>query len=102
MRWAVRIHRSLLLVGQAANPGDQGDPKAAGPAMACKLLEAAQDRRRAVNGPTWPHWVRAGARFEGSTVSEAVAASSAVATPAYRDRTREFGVPHASRWCAAS
>jgi putative transposase len=30
--------------------------KAAGLAMAFKLLEAAQDRWRAVNGPTWSHW----------------------------------------------
>ena len=30
--------------------------KAAGLAMALKLLEAAQDRWRAVNGPTWSRW----------------------------------------------
>ena len=30
--------------------------KAAGLAMAFKLLEAAQDRWRAVNGPTWSRW----------------------------------------------
>jgi hypothetical protein len=30
--------------------------KAAGLAMAFKLLEAAQDRWRAVNGPTWWRW----------------------------------------------
>jgi putative transposase len=38
--------------------------KAAGLAMAFKLLEAAQDRWRAVNGPHLVALVRAGARFE--------------------------------------
>jgi hypothetical protein len=33
--------------------------------MAFKLLEAAQDRWRAVNGPQLVALVRAGARFEG-------------------------------------
>jgi hypothetical protein len=39
--------------------------KAQGLAMAFKLLEAAQDRWRAVNGPQLVALVRAGARFEG-------------------------------------
>jgi transposase-like protein len=38
--------------------------KAAGLAMAFKLLEAAQDRWRAVNGPTWSRWYGPG---HGST-----------------------------------
>ena len=38
--------------------------KAAGLAMAFKLLEAAQDRWRAVNGPHLVALVRAGARFD--------------------------------------
>jgi len=38
--------------------------KAAGLAIAFKLLEAAQDRWRAVNGPHLVALVRAGARFD--------------------------------------
>jgi putative transposase len=44
--------------------------KAAGLAMAFKLLEAAQDRWRAVNGPHLVALVRAGARFEKGVVVE--------------------------------
>jgi putative transposase len=44
--------------------------KAAGLAMAFKLLEAAQDRWRAVNGPHLVALVRAGARFEGGVLIE--------------------------------
>jgi putative transposase len=44
--------------------------KAAGLAMACKLLEAAQDRWRAVNGPQPVALVRAGARFDKGVMVE--------------------------------
>jgi transposase-like protein len=44
--------------------------KAAGLAMAFKLLEAAQDRWRAVNGPHLVALVRAGARFDKGVVVE--------------------------------
>jgi transposase-like protein len=44
--------------------------KAAGLAMAFKLLEAAQDRWRAVNGPQLVALVRAGARFQGGVLVE--------------------------------
>jgi len=44
--------------------------KAAGLAMAFKLLEAAQDRWRAVNGPHLVALVRAGARFERGKLIE--------------------------------
>ena len=44
--------------------------KAAGLAMAFKLLEAAQDRWRAVNGPHLVALVRAGARFERGKLVE--------------------------------
>jgi transposase-like protein len=44
--------------------------KAAGLAMAFKLLEAAQDRWRAVNGPHLVALVRAGARFEAGRLVE--------------------------------
>jgi putative transposase len=44
--------------------------KAAGLAMAFKLLESAQDRWRAVNGPHLVALVRAGARFEGGVLVE--------------------------------
>jgi putative transposase len=44
--------------------------KAAGLAMAFKLLEAAQDRWRAVNGPHLVALVRAGARFEQGVLVE--------------------------------
>jgi hypothetical protein len=38
--------------------------------MACKLLQAAQDRWRAVNGPQLVPLVRAGARFECGVLVE--------------------------------
>jgi putative transposase len=44
--------------------------KAAGLAMAFKLLEAAQDRWRAVNGPQLVALVRAGARFDKGVMVE--------------------------------
>jgi putative transposase len=44
--------------------------KAAGLAMAVKLLEAAQDRWRAVNGPHLVALVRAGARFDKGVMVE--------------------------------
>ena len=44
--------------------------KAAGLAMAFKLLEAAQDRWRAVNGPQLLALVRAGARFDKGVMVE--------------------------------
>ena len=44
--------------------------KAAGLAMAFKLLQAAQDRRRAVNAPHLVALVRAGARFEKGRLVE--------------------------------
>ena len=44
--------------------------KAAGLAMAFKLLEAAQDRWRAVDGPHLVALVRAGARFEQGVLIE--------------------------------
>jgi putative transposase len=44
--------------------------KAAGLAMAFKLLEAAQDRWRSVNGPHLVALVRAGARFEKGVMAE--------------------------------
>ena len=47
-------------------PGSQ----AAGLAMAFKLIEAAQDRWRAVNGPHLVALVRAGARFEKGVIVE--------------------------------
>ena len=43
--------------------------------MAFKLLEAAQDRWRAVNGPHLVALVRAGARFERGVLVERAAAS---------------------------
>jgi hypothetical protein len=44
--------------------------RAAGLAMAFKLIEAAQDRWRAVNGPHLVALVRAGATFEGGKLVE--------------------------------
>jgi putative transposase len=44
--------------------------KAAGLAMAFKLLEAAQDRWRAVNGPYLVVLVRAGPRFDKGVIIE--------------------------------
>jgi putative transposase len=52
-------------------PGSKGPgSKAAGLAMAFKLLEAAQDRWRAVNGPHLVALVRAGARFDKGVMVE--------------------------------
>jgi hypothetical protein len=64
-------HRIHVLVGAAADPGDQG-PRQQGRrlAMAFKLLEAAQQRWRAVNGPHLVALVRAGARFEKGKLVE--------------------------------
>ena len=60
-----------LRLGAAADPGDQGArSKTAGLAMAFKLLEAAQDRWRAVNGPHLVALVRAGARFDKGVMIE--------------------------------
>jgi putative transposase len=53
--------------------------KAAGLAMAFKLLESAQDRWRAVNGPHLVALVRAGARFEGAVLVERPDAAHEVA-----------------------
>jgi transposase-like protein len=53
--------------------------KAAGLAMAFKLLEAAQDRWRAVNGPHLVALVRAGARFERGRLVERPAKAAAEA-----------------------
>jgi transposase-like protein len=50
--------------------------KAAGLAMAFKLLEAAQDRWRAVNGPHLVALVRAGARFDKGVLGERPAADA--------------------------
>ena len=58
--------------------------KAAGLAMAFKLLEAAQDRWRAVNGPHLVALVRAGARFDKGVMVERpdeVAGGRRVITP---------------------
>ena len=46
--------------------------RAAGLAMAFKLIEAAQDRWRAVNGPHLVALVRAGSRFEKGVIVECV------------------------------
>jgi putative transposase len=51
---------------QTKGPGS----KAAGLAMAFKLLEAAQDRWRAVNSPHLVALVRAGARFDKGVMVE--------------------------------
>jgi hypothetical protein len=53
-----------LRTGVTKGPGS----KAAGLAMAFKLLEAAQDRWRAVNGPHLVALVRAGARFDKGVI----------------------------------
>ena len=50
--------------------------RAAGLAMAFKLIEAAQDRWRAVNGPHLVALVRAGARFEKGVIVERRTAGS--------------------------
>ena len=63
-----RVH---LRDGQAANPRDQGPgSKAAGLAMTFKLLEAAQDRWRAVNRAHLVALVRAGARSDKGVMIE--------------------------------
>ena len=68
-------HRTKVTKG----PGS----KAAGLAMAFKLIEAAQARWRAVNAPKLVALVRAGARFEpGRLVERAVPDPTAIPTTA--------------------
>jgi transposase-like protein len=67
-------HRTKVTKG----PGS----KAAGLAMAFKLIEAAQARWRAVNAPQLVALVRAGARFERGKLVERTAAASAEAEAA--------------------
>jgi hypothetical protein len=63
-----RVH---LLASPGQNPGDQGaGNKDAGLAMVFKLLEAAEGRWRAVNGPHLVALLRAGARFEKGKLVE--------------------------------
>jgi hypothetical protein len=60
-----------VLAGPGTDPRDQGaGSKAAGLGMAFKLLESAQDRWRAVNGPHLVALVRAGARFDKGVMVE--------------------------------
>jgi len=61
-------HRTKITKG----PGS----RAAGPAMAFKLIESAQARWRAVNAPHLVALVRAGARFERGVLIEAQAAAA--------------------------
>jgi len=53
--------------------------RAAGLAMAFKLIESAQTRWRAVNGPHLVALVRAGAKFEGGRLIERSAQQGNVA-----------------------
>jgi hypothetical protein len=64
-------HRVDLLAGAGQNPRHEGPGnKDAGLAMVFKLLEAAEGRWRAVNGPHLVALVRAGARFEKGRLVE--------------------------------
>jgi len=56
--------------------------RAAGLAMAFKLIEAAQDRWRAVNAPHLVALVRAGATFVNGSLAERSEDQQAVETPA--------------------
>jgi hypothetical protein len=58
------------LINDLWNPGKGPGSKAAGLAMAFKLIEAAQARWRAVNAPHLVALVRAGARFEAGKLVE--------------------------------
>jgi len=71
-------HRTKVTKG----PGS----KAAGIAMAFKLIQAAQERWRAVNAPHLVALVRAGARFEAGKLVERDPALEAVSKP---DRARD-------------
>jgi hypothetical protein len=63
-----RVH---LRHGQAPDQGHQGPgSRAAGLAMAFKLIESAQDRWRAVNAPHLVALVRAGATFINGNLVE--------------------------------
>ena len=65
--WSTTKRHGLLLRTRVTKgPGS----KAAGLAMAFKLLEAAQGRWRAVNGPHLVALVRAGARFDKEVMIE--------------------------------
>jgi transposase-like protein len=78
-------HRTKVTKG----PGS----KAAGIAMAFKLIEAAQERWRAVNAPHLVALVRAGARFEAGKLVERDPALEAVSKP---DRARDQPVDPAA------
>jgi putative transposase len=64
------IESTVASVGLRTRATKGPGSKAAGLAMAFKLLEAAQDRWRAVNGPHLVALVRAGARFDKGVLIE--------------------------------
>jgi transposase-like protein len=65
--WFHKTANVLAALPKSAHPGGS---RAAGLAMAFKLIEAAQDRWRAVNAPHLVALVRAGARFERGILIE--------------------------------
>ena len=75
--------------------------RAAGLAMAFKLIEAAQDRWRAVNGPHLVALVRAGATFEKGVLIENQPAGSG-SRRVINDETRSTGLDDSSATCAAA
>src|SRR6185436_12094702 len=64
------IESTFATVRQRTKVTKGAGSRAAGLAMAFKLLEAAQDRWRAVNGPHLVALVRAGARFDKGVLIE--------------------------------
>jgi len=58
------IESTFATIRQRTKVTKDADSRAAGGAMAFKLLEAARDRWRAVNGPHLVALVRAGAHFD--------------------------------------
>lgn len=63
--------RSPTCSGRCPGPRTRGPgSRAAGLAMACKLIQAVQDRWRAVNAPHIVALVRAGATFEAGKLVE--------------------------------
>ena len=64
------IESTFATVRQRTKVTKGAGSRAAGLAMAFKLLEAAQDRWRSVNGPHLVALVRAGARFDKGVLIE--------------------------------
>ena len=86
MKTSNPIESTFATVGLRTRVTKGPGSKAAGLAMAFKLLEAAQDRWRAVNGPHLVALVRADARFDKGVMVERPDDAGEVAAWSCQDR----------------